>query len=171
MTEHVPLLPFSLDPLIGEARGRMRRRRFLVAVVAIALVAAGVGAALAFRGPSVSVTAKRQSPIRVILTAKNHQPRVSDSPYKHWWYSVEVTTATGKSVAATLHLRILSGRTPVEGVGLVTFTKKGSDHWSAAIGGEASVLHGLPRGKKLIFQAVVRAKGVTVKRNWPIVVR
>jgi len=104
----------------------MRRRRFLVAVAAIALAAAGVGAALALRGPSVTATAKRPSSIRVILTAKNHQPRVSNSPYKHWWYSVEVTTATGKSVAATLDLQILSGRTPLEGVGLVTFTKKGS---------------------------------------------
>jgi hypothetical protein len=28
----------------------------------------------------------------------------------------------------------------------------------------------VPRGKRLIFQAVVRAQGVTVKRNWPIVV-
>jgi hypothetical protein len=29
----------------------------------------------------------------------------------------------------------------------------------------------VPRGKKLIFQAVVMAKEVTVKRNWPNVVR
>jgi hypothetical protein len=171
MTEFFPLSPLSLDPLIGEAKRRMRRRRFLVAVAAIALAAVGVGAALALRGASVTAPAKRQSPIRVVLTAKNHQPRVNNSPDKHWWYSVEVTTATGKSVAAKLHLRILSGRTLLEGVGLVTFTKRGSDHWSSAIGGEASVLHRLPRGKKLIFQAVVRAKGVTVKRNWPIVVR
>ena len=171
MTAHAPRLPVSLEPLIGEAKRRMRRRRFLVAVAAVALAAAGVGAALALRGAFVTATAKRQSPIRVILTAKNHQPRVSNSPHKHWWYSVKVTTAAGKPVAGTLHLQILSGRTPLEGVGSVTFTKKGSDHWSAAIGGEAGLLHGLPRGKKLIFQAVVRAKGVTVKRNWPIVVR
>ena len=44
MTLHVPRLPFSLDPLIAEAKRRMRRRRFLVAV-AIATVGAGVGAA------------------------------------------------------------------------------------------------------------------------------
>lgn len=170
MTEHASRLPFSLDPLIAEAKRRMRRRRLLRVIAAISLAAAGVGAALALRGPTVTATAKKQSPIRVILTAKNHQPRVSNSPYKHWWYSVKVTTAAGKSVAATLHLQILSGRTPLKGVGLVTL-KQGYDHWGAAIGGEASVLHGLPRGKKLIFQAVVRAKGLTVKRNWPIVVR
>jgi hypothetical protein len=55
-------------------------------------------------------------------------------------------------------------------VGFVSL-KKGYDHWCAAIGGEANALLAVPRGKKLIFQAVVRAKGVTVERNWPIVVR
>ena len=60
------------------------------------------------------------------------------------------------------------GRTPVEGVGLVS-VKRGA--WCAAIGGESNVLDAAPRGKKLVFQAVVRTKGVTVKRNWPIVVR
>jgi len=29
----------------------------------------------------------------------------------------------------------------------------------------------MPRGKKLVFQAVVRADGVTVRRNWLLVVR
>jgi len=33
------------------------------------------------------------------------------------------------------------------------------------------VLLAEPRGKKLVFQAVVRADGVTVKRNWSIVVQ
>jgi hypothetical protein len=42
----------------------------------------------------------------------------------------------------------------------------------AALGGDASVLYALPRGKKLVFQAGVRTKGTTVKRNWrPIIVR
>jgi hypothetical protein len=69
-----------------------------------------------------------------------------------------------------IHLQILLGRTPVEGVGLV-WLKKGYDHWCGLLGGEASVLHGVPRGKKLVFQAVVRAMGVTVRANWPIIVR
>jgi hypothetical protein len=33
------------------------------------------------------------------------------------------------------------------------------------------VLNVLPRGEELVFQAVVRAEGVTVKRNWPIIVQ
>jgi hypothetical protein len=82
---------------------------------------------------------------------------------------VKVRTAAGKPVAATIHLQILLGRRPVAGVGLVSL-KKGYG-WCAAIGGEANVLEAVPRGTKLDFQAVVRAKGVTVKRNWPIVVR
>jgi hypothetical protein len=169
MAESVSSLPFSLDPLIGEAKRRMRRRRFLGVVAAIALAAAVMGTVMALRGSAVTA-GKTHSPIRVTLTAQNHQPRPSRSPYKHWWYSVKVTTAAGKSVASRIHFKILSGHTPLAGVGLVTL-KKGHDHWSAAIGGEASVLNVLPRGKKLILQAVVRAKGVTVKRNWPIIVR
>ena len=169
MTMHAPHLPFFLDPLIAEAKQRMRRRRFLVVAAAIALVAAVAGVVLALRGPAVTATRKHRSPIRVTLTAQNHQPRPSPSPYKHWWYSVKVTTATGRSVASTIHLQILSGHRPLAGVGLVML-KKGYDQWGADIGGEAGVLNALPRGKKLIFQAVVRADGVTVKRNWPIVV-
>jgi hypothetical protein len=69
-----------------------------------------------------------------------------------------------------IHVRFLSGHTSLEGVGLV-WLKRGYDHWCQAIGGEVNVLLGLPRGKKLVLQAVVRADGVTVRRNWPIVVR
>jgi hypothetical protein len=119
---------------------------------------------------AVAAVGKSRSPIRVTLTAQNHRPRPSESPSWHWGYCVKVRTAAGNPVASTIHLQILLGRKPVQGVGLVSL-KKGYDHWCAAIGGEANVLLAVPRGKKLIFQAVVRAKGVTVKRNWPIVVR
>jgi len=120
--------------------------------------------------PAVCGAGTNQSPIRVTVTAKNHHPRPSESPSWHWWYCVKVRTAAGKSVAAMIHLHVLSGRTPVEAIGSVSL-KKGYDHWCAAIGGEGNLLDVLPRGKKLNFQAVVRANGVTAKRNWPIVVR
>jgi hypothetical protein len=123
--------------------------------------------------PCLVVTAcgsgTHQSLIRVTLTAENHEPHPSKSPSWHWGYCVKVRTAAGKPVAATIHLQILLGRTPVDGVGLVSL-KKGYD-WCASTGREANVLDAAPRGKDLVFQAVVRAKGVTVKRNWPIVVR
>lgn len=121
-----------------------------------------------------------QGPIRVTLTAKNHRPLVSltgrnhqPPPSQQWWYCVEVRTAAGKPVPAPLQLRlrILSGRTPVEGVGLVSLDK-GHDDWCGSIGGEYNALEGAARhGKKLVFQAVVKTMGVTVTRDWPIVVR
>jgi hypothetical protein len=45
MTLHIPRLPFSLDPLIAEAKRRARQRRLLLAV--LALVALGGAGALA----------------------------------------------------------------------------------------------------------------------------
>jgi len=135
-------------------------RRFLAVVLVALAVVAGAVAAVGNSG----------SPIRVTLTAQNHQPRPSESPSWHWWYCVKVRTAAGRSVASTIHLEILLGRKLVGEAGFVSL-KKGYDHWCAAIGGEANVLLAVPRAKKLIFQAVVRAEGVTVKRNWPIVVR
>ena len=135
--------------------------RRLVAVVLVALViAGGAGAALA----------TGRSSIRVTLTAQNHRPRPSDRPSWHWGYCVKVRTAAGKSVASRIRLQILLGRKVVGEAGSVSLNR-GYDHWCAAIGGEANVLLAVPRGKRLIFQAVVTAAGVTVTRNWPIVVR
>jgi hypothetical protein len=44
-------LPLSLDPLIREAKRRARQRRLLLAVVAILVAGAAVGASLALRSP------------------------------------------------------------------------------------------------------------------------
>jgi hypothetical protein len=49
MTSQAPRLPFSLDPLIAEAKRQMRRRRLLVA--ALLLTAAGAGWLAATRSP------------------------------------------------------------------------------------------------------------------------
>jgi hypothetical protein len=175
--------PVDPEALIEEARRRQRRRRQL-AVLALGLASAiAAGAYLAVHlgdehatsqhpHPPALPAATHRSPIRVILTAQNHHPRSSDSPSAHWGYCVKVRTAAGKPLAAPIQLRlqILMGRIPVAGVGEV-WLKKGYDNWCAGIGGETNALLAVPRGKKLSFQAVVRAMGVTVKRNWPIVVR
>lgn len=65
--------PFALNPLIREAKRRMRRRRVLVAVVVVALAGAAVGTALALRGPSTprysvgpSITRVARSPVQHI---------------------------------------------------------------------------------------------------------
>jgi hypothetical protein len=135
--------------------------RRLLAVVLVALVVAiGVGAAA---GAS-------RSPLRVTLTAQNHHPRASHDPAVHWWFCVKVTSASGKSVASTIHVQIVSGDRIVRRAGLITL-RKGYDHWCQAIGGEASLFNVVPTGKSLDFEAVVTAQGVTVKRDWPIVVQ
>jgi hypothetical protein len=67
-------------------------------------------------------------------------------------------------------VRILSGSTLVKAVATV-WLRTGYNHWCQAIGGESNVLNVLPKGKRLDFQAVVTAQGVTVTRNWPIIVR
>ena len=170
MTVHALRPPFSLHPLMKEARRRSRQRRVRLTVAALVVGGLAAGLAVAFHSPGAPVAAPAtKTPIRVTLTAQNHRPRPSESPNWHWWYSVKVLTAAGP-VAAHIHLQILSGRTPVEGVALISLTK-GLPDWRAAIGGEANVLADAPRGRKLLLEAVVRAKGVTVRRFWPLVVR
>ena len=50
MTSHALQLPRWFDPLIAEAKRRMRKRRALAAVLAVVLVAAAIGATLGLRG-------------------------------------------------------------------------------------------------------------------------
>src|ERR1700753_2681612 len=52
MTTWGSRLPFSLDPLIGEARRRMRRRQALLAAVLLLLVGGVIGAGFVLGGPS-----------------------------------------------------------------------------------------------------------------------
>src|SRR5579884_464681 len=122
-------------------------------------------------------SATHESPIRVTLTAQNHHPLVTLSgrnhqppPNEQWWYCVRVRTTAGTSVASRIDLQIVSGRTLVRGAGTV-WLRRGYDRWCGSIGGEYNLFEAVPWGKKLDFQAVVRAKGVTVRRDWPLVVR
>jgi hypothetical protein len=50
MTSHALNLPPWFDPLIAEAKRRMRKRRTLAAVLAVVLVAGAIGATLGLRG-------------------------------------------------------------------------------------------------------------------------
>jgi len=69
MTTHLPRLPFALDPLIGEAKQRARRRR-LVALAVIFALAAAVSLTLATR--SSAPTANRH------VTDSGHQVSVDE---------------------------------------------------------------------------------------------
>lgn len=51
MTVHARRLAFSLDPVIAEAKRRMRQRRLLIAGLIVALAAIGAGTTFALRGP------------------------------------------------------------------------------------------------------------------------
>src|SRR5690349_13600277 len=53
MTMRLPRLPIALDPLIAEAKRRMRRRR-LVAVALVVCVGLAVGLTLESRSPRVA---------------------------------------------------------------------------------------------------------------------
>ena len=64
MSEHVSRVPFSLDPLIAEAKRRARQRRMLV-VVALVLVVAGGGATLALR-PFGLLRTSQSTPTRFV---------------------------------------------------------------------------------------------------------
>jgi hypothetical protein len=64
MTVHVPRLPFALDPVIAEAKRRMRQRRLLVTVGLVLVAGAVVGVVLAARGPNPSAL-----PLRTDLPA------------------------------------------------------------------------------------------------------
>lgn len=182
--ESLPVDEPLVDPeaLIEEARRRQRRRRrrfsLLLGLASVIAVGGYLAVHLGDTGASThhaqppTVEAPHQSPIRVILTAQSHQPHASNSPYVHWGYCVKVRTAAGKAPPSKIHLllQILKGRTPVAGVGEV-WLNRGYDNWCGGIGGETNPLLTLQRGKKLFFHAVVTAMGVTVRRNWPIVVR
>jgi hypothetical protein len=50
MVDHLSRVPFSLDPLIAEAKRRMKRRRLLVVASLVVVAAGGTGATLGLRG-------------------------------------------------------------------------------------------------------------------------
>lgn len=147
---------FGNDARDGGVGLAVLRHLLLVALLGITVVAAA-GAAI------------DSTPIRATLTAQNHHPRASQNPSVHWWYCVKIRTAAGKSVASKIRIQVVTGRS-VKRIAFISL-RRGYDHWCKAMGGEASILNVLPRGRRLIFQAVVTADGVTVTRNWWIIVR
>lgn len=52
--EHLPRLPFSLDPLIAEAKRRARQRRVIAGLVVMVLAGFAVGLTIAVRSPGGS---------------------------------------------------------------------------------------------------------------------
>jgi hypothetical protein len=136
--------------------------RRLLAVVGLALLLAGCGG----RKHVSHITPAAPKPrIRVTLTAQSHSPRVG----KPWRYEVRVTDAAGRPVPASVHLQMVSVGTPVGQIGL-HYVKNGV--WRETIGGDGNApFPAAARGQPLTFQAIVFAKGQTVAKNWPILVK
>jgi hypothetical protein len=134
------------------------------AALALVFLAAGCGGGRTSK--QASTTRNDASPsTRVTISASTHHPR-ANAP---WPVTVRVTDASGQPVAATLTMRILFDGTPVGKVddGRVFHfvgawqEKRGQEiKWPAA-----------SRNQPLAFQAIVRARGKTVKKTWAISVR
>jgi hypothetical protein len=130
----------------------------------VAAVAAGCGGSHLARG-TTTYAPRAPAPIRVTLTAQSHHPRVG----KLWRYEVRVTDASGRPVPARVHLQILFGGSPVGQIGRHVVA---NGVWRETLGAPGNPpFPARARGVPLVFQAVVTARGKTVKRNWPIVVR
>jgi hypothetical protein len=131
-------------------------------VLAVALVAAVAGCG----GHGATATRARLVPvIDVRLTADSHHPRVG----KPWHYAVRVTDATGRPVPARVHLQILFAGAPVGQVGR---HRVESGVWSETIGTKGNPpFPARARGARLVFQAVVTARGQTRKANYWVQVR
>jgi hypothetical protein len=72
MTVRVPRLPFSLDPLMAEAKRRARQRHMLIAL-AVLLAGLAVGLTFAFRSPDIASPNARVS-TKVLRPTNPRQP-------------------------------------------------------------------------------------------------
>jgi hypothetical protein len=136
-------------------------------VIGRAFVAAVVLLALAGCGSHPVATRPEPAPakIRVSLTADSHRPRVG----KPWHYKVRVTDAEGRPVPATVHLQILFNGAPVGQIGRHRVT---NGVWSETIGtGPNRPFPARARGIRLVFEAVVKARGQVRRARYPIRVR
>jgi hypothetical protein len=133
------------------------------ALLLAALVA--VCAACGAHRKAQTTTSKPPAGIRVRLTADSHHPRVG----KPWHYEVRVTDASGKPVAARIHLQIVFGGAPVGQIGR---HRVANGVWQETIGGDGNPpFPARAQNIPLVFQAVVTAEGQTTKVGYPITVR
>jgi hypothetical protein len=130
-------------------------------VVTAAAVCAGCGG-----HPKAQTTAQKRPPgIHVQLTADSHHPRVG----KPWHYEVRVTDASGKPVAARIHLQIVFGGAPVGQIGR---HRVANGIWQETIGAGANQpFPAKARNVPLAFEAIVTAAGQTKRADYPITVR
>ena len=96
-----PRLPFSFDPLIAEAKQRMRRRRFLLAVLALIVAASILAFAL---WPSGGSPVGRPDPTRHSNQALGRLSVPPDNIERHWRTSVG--SIKGRAIAPSTMRRL-----------------------------------------------------------------
>jgi len=139
------------------------RRLGLLALLGLSLCACGSSHKAA---PATTAAAPGRSAqpsaggVRVAIIAPTHTPKVN----ANWPVAVKVSDAGGRPLAATLTMRVLFAGAPVGKVdnGRV-YRFVGS--WQEKPGQDIT-WPAQSRGQPLTFEAVVRAKGETVKRTW-----
>jgi hypothetical protein len=100
MTLHAPRMPFSLDPLMAEAKRRMRQRRLLVGLIAALLAAGAAAGAYVLEAPGPAGPTK--PPVASAVSSSSGFMRQYNSPlgwsmrFPHRMY-VEHSTGGGIS--------------------------------------------------------------------------
>jgi hypothetical protein len=141
-----------------------QRVRVSVTAVAAALGLGCLAAVASGAAPGRAATSARVQPVRVTILSPTHEPRVN-AP---WPVRVTATDAAGKPVAGTLTMLILFAGAPVGTIDkgrVYHFVGSWQERRGRAITWPAS-----SQGQPLTFQVVVRAEGVTVRKNWEITV-
>jgi hypothetical protein len=142
----------------------------LAGICAATLLLAGCG------GANKATTTAAATTRTATTTAPARQPRVTISSPTHrpkanvpWPVRITVTDASGKPAAATLTMRVLFGGQPVGTIDngavyrfVATWQERPGNGitWPPA-----------SRGQPLTFQAIVKAQGRTIRKNWWIRVR
>ena len=149
------------DPA-GRARSFVQLGLCLTGIV---IVAAGLGPrALAARTQSGTAAASAAS-IHVTVTSPTHAPKANAA----WPVRVTVTGPGGKKVAASLSMVVLfSGQQvgTIDKGAVYRFTGTWQERKGNEITWPAASL-----GAPLTLQFIVKANGVTVRKNWAITVR
>jgi hypothetical protein len=139
------------------------------AVIALATSAAGCGGTSAGtpHRPTTApaTTAAAAAPVTVTITSPTHRPKTNIP----WPVTITVTDAADKPLRARLTMNVLFNGAPVGKI------DNGAHYdfvgtWQEKKGNEIT-WPPEARGQPLTFQAVVTAKGRTVKKTWWIQVR
>jgi len=124
------------------------------------------GAATALATPTrVATPVASAATVEVTVSSPTHKPKVNVP----WPVKVTVTNAQGKALAATLTMEVLFSGQPVGKIdkgAVYHFVGTWQEHKGNDITWPAAA-----RGEPLTLQFIVKAQGVTVRKNWAITVR